>query len=420
MYYYHPYEERHTVAQDFEFYQKREDCRNLILFIHGFTGDAKKTWTNTNGTSFPSLLLSDPKISDNFDIASYNYFTELLNLFADVKEKARWFRDLIWKKTHKKERNLNIDELSNNLSSHFRFSLEQYDNIYIIAHSMGGLITKNLIKNELTKNNYTKVKFFASLAVPHQGATMAVLGQLISSNLQISNLNPVEQFINELNQNWVYLDSKPTTKYFYGNYDDVVTKHSAVAIDKIEKDIIPVPEDHTTICKPENETSLVYNSIAQLIKEQLKNETLDSAGFQKLPEVKSSDLDKEIFVLKLIVADIASDSQDNAKELFYNAEFVRKLFNSRHDKEQLKKLFTNIRQIYKDSYDKFLADDSLNSGMLLSDVHTKITEQDSILLKSLIPSLQNFHKKGMLHQLANDQSSDIWWCKEKLLDKEKL
>ncbi|EMF8852324.1 hypothetical protein V4T45_004154, partial [Vibrio vulnificus] len=110
----------------------------------------------------------------------------------------------------------------------------------------------------------------------------------------------------------------------------------------------------------------------------------------------------------------------NAKELFYNAEFVRKLFNSRHDKEQLKKLFTNIRQIYKDSYDKFLADDSLNSGMLLSDVHTKITEQDSILLKSLIPSLQNFHKKGMLHQLANDQSSDIWWCKEKLLDKEKL
>ncbi|ELA9810797.1 hypothetical protein QRL17_001055 [Vibrio parahaemolyticus] len=111
------------MAQDFEFYQKREDCRNLILFIHGFTGDAKKTWTNTNGTSFPSLLLSDPKISDNFDIASYNYFTELLNLFADVKEKARWFHDLIWKKTHKKERNLNIDELSNNLSSHFRFSL---------------------------------------------------------------------------------------------------------------------------------------------------------------------------------------------------------------------------------------------------------------------------------------------------------
>lgn len=406
------------MAQDFEFDQKREGCRNLVLFIHGFTGDAKKTWTNANGTSFPKLLLNDPTISDNFDIASYNYFTELLNLFADVKEKARWFHDLIWKKTHKKERNLNIDELSNNLSSHFRFTLEQYDNIYVIAHSMGGLITKNLIKNELIQSNYTKVKFYISLAVPHQGASMSVLGSLVSSNLQISNLNPVEQFINELNQNWVYLDSKPKTKYFYGSYDDVVTKHSAVAIEKAKKDIIPVPEDHTTICKPEGDNSIVYQSVIQLIKEQLKNETLDSAGFQKLPDTKNADLDKEIFVLKLIVADIACESQDNAKELFYNAEFVRKLFSSRHDKEQLKKLFTNIRQIYKDSYDKFLADDTVNSGMLLSEVHTKVTEQDSLLLKSLIPSLQNFHKKGMLHQLANDQYNDIWWGKEKQLDKE--
>ncbi|EMA2446695.1 hypothetical protein U2G60_001928 [Vibrio fluvialis] len=407
------------MAQDFEFYQEREGCRNLVLFVHGFTGDGKKTWTNANNTSFPQLLLNDSTISENFDVASYNYFSELLNLFADAKEKARWLRDLLWKKTHKKERNLNIDELSNNLSSHMRFSLEQYDNIYVIAHSMGGLITKNLIKNELNLNGNTKIKLFISLAVPHQGASMSVLGSIISSNLQISNLNPVEQFINDLNQSWVYLDSKPVTKYFYGSYDNVVTKHSAVAIEKFKKDIIPVAEDHTTICKPENEKSIVYISVTKLIKEQFKNEKLDYVGFQKLPEVESTDLDNELFVLKLIIADIAGETQNNAKELFYNAEFVRKLFNSRHDKEQLEKLFTNIRQIYKDSYDKFLADENINSGLLLAEVHTKITEQDSILLKSLIPSLQNYHKKGMLHQLANDETNDIWWSKDKRVDKVK-
>ncbi|TQP72585.1 ABC-three component system protein, partial [Vibrio cholerae] len=311
------------------------------------------------------------------------------------------------------------DELSNNLSSHIRFSLDQYDNIYVIAHSMGGLITKNLIKNELTLNGNTKIKLFISLAVPHQGASMSVLGSIISSNLQISNLNPVEQFINDLNQSWVYLDSKPVTKYFYGSYDNIVTKHSAVAIEKFKKDIIPVAEDHTTICKPENAESIVYISVTQLIKEQFKNEKLDYVGFQKLSEIESIDLDNELFVLKLIIADIASDTQNNAKELFYNAEFVRKLFNSRYDKEQLEKLFTNIRQIYKDSYDKFLADENINSGLLLAEVHTKITEQDSILLKSLIPSLQNYHKKGMLHQLANDDTNDIWWCKSKKVDKVK-
>ncbi|MDC5819642.1 hypothetical protein OPW19_07365 [Vibrio europaeus] len=405
------------MAQDFDFYQKREGCRNLVLFVHGFTGDSKKTWTNANGAVFPKLLLNDSTISDNFDIASYNYFTELLNLFADTKEKARRIRDLLRRKTHKKERNLDIDELSKNLSSHLRFTLDQYDNVYIIAHSMGGLITKSLIKNELNLSSHTKIKLFISLAVPHQGASMSVLGSIISSNLQISNLNPVEKFITELNQSWVYLDSKPVTKYFYGGYDDIVTKHSAVAIDKVEKDIVSVAEDHKTICKPESCESIIYISVVQFIKDSVKNQELDNVGFQKLSDTDSSDLDKELFVLKLIVADIENGTQDNAKELFYNAEFVRKLFSSRHDKEQLSKLFTNIRQLYKDSYDKFLADDCINSGMLLAEVHTKITEQDSILLKTLIPSLQNYHKKGMLHQLANDRHNDIWWCKGKKLDK---
>ncbi|WP_186174808.1 ABC-three component system protein [Vibrio jasicida] len=407
------------MAQDFDFYHKREGCRNLVLFVHGFTGDSKNTWTNANGTAFPELLLADETISDNFDVASYNYFTELLNLFADTKEKARRIRDLIRRRTHKKERNLDIDELSKNLSSHLRFSLEQYDNIYVIAHSMGGLITKSLIKNDLNLNSHTKVKLFISLAVPHQGASSAVLGSIISSNLQISNLNPVEQFITELNQSWVYLDSKPTTKYFYGGYDNIVTKYSAVAIDKIEKDIVSVAEDHTTICKPENNQAIVYLSVLQFIKEQFKNEELSDIGFQKLNDSDGSDLDNELFVLKLIVANIEEDTQDNAKELYYNAEFVRKLFNSRHDKEKLERLFVNIRQLYKDSYDKYLADNSVNSGILLSEVHTKITEQDSLLLKSLIPSLQNFHKKGMLHQMANDSTYDIWWCKDKSIDKVK-
>ncbi|HIF9452842.1 TPA: ABC-three component system protein [Photobacterium damselae] len=397
--------------QDFIYYQRRESCSNLVLFIHGFTGDAVDTWSNANGKCFPELLLENSYIQKNFDIASYSYFTTLLNLFADTKEKARWLKDLIRKRTHKKERNLDIDELSNNLTSHMRFTLEQYENIYIVAHSMGGLIAKNLIVNDLNRRGSSKVKLFISLAVPHQGSALSVPGGVISSNLQISNLNPVEKFINSLNQKWVYLDSKPTTKYFYGNYDTVVTKYSAIAIDKVEKDIVSVPEDHKTISKPESHESLVSTSVSSFIVEQHKNVKLSDAGFQRLPN--NDELDKELFVIKLIVADIAPESQNNAKELFYNAEYVRKLFNSRHDKKQLEVLFDNIRQLYKDSFDRYLADDNLNSGMLLSEVHTKITEQDSILLKSLIPSLQNYHKKGMLHQLANNIDSDVWWSKER-------
>jgi len=77
------------MEQDFIYHQKRDECKNLILFVHGFTGDAADTWENKNGNSFPSLLLQDDYVNEHFDLASYSYFSTLLDLFADAKEKAR-------------------------------------------------------------------------------------------------------------------------------------------------------------------------------------------------------------------------------------------------------------------------------------------------------------------------------------------
>lgn len=398
----------------FLFHEKKESCENLILFVHGFIGDSEATWKNKNGTSFADLLLSDGEIKNNFDIASYSYFTTLLNLFADTKEKFRKIKNLIRKNTHVKEKNLDIDELTQNLRTHFRFTLGKYKNIYVIAHSMGGLITKNLIAGDVKSKGNTKVKLFISLAVPHQGAALSIPGNIISSNLQILNLNPVEQFITALNQSWINLDEKPTTKYFYGSYDKVVTKHSAVAIDNIEKDVVSVAEDHGSISKPKDSSSVVYSSVKQFILEEHKNTELRAAGFQRLTEPDR--YEEEIFVIKMIVADISEHSRENAKELFFNAEYMRKLLSSKYDKEQLQELITNIRQLYKDSYDKFLSDDSVNSGMLLAEVHSKITDEDSRLLKSFIPALRNYHKKGMLHQMANDDNFDIWWSELRKLE----
>ena len=399
------------MGQEFIFHQRRENCKNLILFVHGFTGDVEYTWSNANGNSFPSILLENSHIKTHFDVASYSYFTTLLDLFAEAKEKVRWLKSIIRRKTHVKERNLDIDELSGILSNHIRFTLENYDNIYVVAHSMGGLITKNLISNELKDKGSTKVRLFVSLAVPHNGATLSVLGGTISGNLQINNLNPVGDFISTLNQKWVNLDLKPTTKYFYGGYDTIVTKHSAVAVDKIEKDIVSVPEDHNSISKPESSESLVSKSVIQFIIEEHSNTQLQEAGFQNLPD--SDKFDKELFVIKLIIAGIAEETQQNAKELYFNAEYMRKLFSSKNDKKELQKLFDNIRQLYKDSYDKYLADEGINSGKLLAEVHSKITDHDSTLLKTLIPAIQNYHKKGMLHQLANREDKDIWWSQER-------
>lgn len=397
------------MEQDFIFYEQKEDCRNLILFVHGFTGNAEETWKNKNGNTFPILLLENKYIKSNFDIASYSYYSTLLGLFA-AKSTYRKITNIIFNKTKANEKNLDIEELASNLRNHIRFTLGQYDNIYVIAHSMGGLITKSLIVGDLNKDGFTKLKLFLSLAVPHQGAELSVIGGLISSNLQIKNLNPVEAFINTLNQQWINLE-KPTTKYFYGSYDNVVTKHSAVALDKYEKDVVSVKEDHSSICKPSDSKSILIISTVKFLIEEHKYALLGDAGFQNLP--KEEQLNDELFFIKLIVADISKESQERAKELFFNAEYVRKLFNSRHDIKQIQDLFDSIRQLYKDSYDWYLSQDSITSQELLADIHKKITDKDSSILKSLIPTLKFYHKQGMLHQLANDNTLDIWWSQKR-------
>ena len=399
------------MERDFIFYEQKEDCRDLILFVHGFTGDVESTWKNKNGNCFPEILLENPYIKDNFDVASYSYYSTLLGLFA-VKSTFRKVKNLIFNRTEANARNLDIEELASNLRNHIRFTLGQYDNIYVIAHSMGGLVTKSLIVGDLIKDGITKVKLFLSLAVPHQGAELSVIGSVISSNLQIKNLNPVKEFLITLNQQWIDLE-KPTTKYFYGSYDNIVSKHSAVALDKYKKDVVSVKEDHNTISKPTDGQSILVTSTVEFLTDAHKNSVLRDTGFQALPQ--DEQLNDELFVIKLIAADISEESQVRAKELFFNAEYVRKLFNSRHDIKQIQELFDSIRQLYKDSYDWYLSKDSITSQELLADVHKKITDKDSCLLKSLIPTLKFYHKQGMLHQLANDQSSDIWWSQNRNL-----
>lgn len=400
------------MSPSFKYFKQTSNSKDLILFVHGFTG-SHSTWINSKSISFADLLLKDDYINNRFDVASYEYFTKLTDLFSTTSSTFKQLKSIFFGGSVKTKRNLDIEELSNNLRTEFRFTLDQYENVYVIAHSMGGLLTKSLIVNDLKGTGSTKIKLFISLAVPHLGASYATLGNMISSNLQIENLNSVSSYIGTLNEAWLKLDGKPTTKYFYGSYDDVVTKTSAVSIENDEKDVISVTENHLSISKPEEVDSVVVIALIQFIKEQYSVNQLGDIGYKKLES--NEQFEDELFIIKLIVAEIESDTRQNIKELFLNAEYSRKILKSKYDMRKLDDLFQNIYQLYRDSYDEYLHCASKNSGLLLAEVHKKITDEDSKLLKSLIPTLKVFHKKGMLHQMANSEHYDIWWSKEKSL-----
>ena len=392
----------------------QKNKKNLILFVHGFCG-GDLTWKNGEARSFPELLSDDFEVSENYDIAHFSYFTKLLNIFAKAGKVSNFVKRMFGTSHGKLAKNISIEEIGNLLRTEIRFKLQAYDNIIVVAHSMGGLVTKSAITKDIEEKTPSKIKLFISLAVPHQGAEAATFGKLISDNLQIEGLSPLNDFIHKINDEWLKTSLRPTTKYFYGVHDSVVKKTSAVPIDKEKSDPIPVDEDHTSITKPEDSSSTTVIAVKQIMLDFEKNDP----GISKL-ELKQlkdeADFDDELFVIKLISADIHNTTIREAKEAFLNAEYIRKIFSSASDQKRLVELYTKIRKVYQNSYTKYIHDGIPNSGLLLADVHETIIKEDKSFLDTFILFINAIHKQGMLHQLANSKDENIWWTKDGSID----
>ena len=68
--------------------------KNLILFVHGFTG-GEDTWEHPKYGSFPSLLLTDQKIAEKYDVAHFLYFTKLLNSYTKLSNISKILKNIL-------------------------------------------------------------------------------------------------------------------------------------------------------------------------------------------------------------------------------------------------------------------------------------------------------------------------------------
>jgi hypothetical protein len=135
-----------------KFIEKSYGTRKIIIFIHGFMGNTQTTWTYNSPTVnsyWPTLIEKDDDLKD-FDTFVVGYKTE----------------------------NLSIDEITSDVLESLENAkiFENYDDIYVIAHSMGGLIFKQLIWNMATnkyeKRDLKKFKAVLFLSTPTLGTAM--------------------------------------------------------------------------------------------------------------------------------------------------------------------------------------------------------------------------------------------------------
>lgn len=223
--------------------------KNLIIFVHGFVGDAVGTWNE-----FPSLVRSNSAYSDS-DVIFFGYDS----LKGQANNNALRFYQF-------------LKLIAEGSANHFGYKRDgvtnyfTYNRILIVAHSLGSIIVRRALLNAKHDNkdwlSSCKMVLFAPA---HRGARIQNLVTETSMIVRIfaglgfykipvlDDLRPQSQTIQNL--------IADTQKYLTQNDGDFTIAHNVIWADKetvVHNDSFcndPVAtlidgKSHTTVCKP--------------------------------------------------------------------------------------------------------------------------------------------------------------------------
>ena len=215
--------------------------KKLILFIHGFMGGAG-TWGD-----FETLLTSDKKISEKYTIGFLEYPTGVLK---DPK----------------------IQRLSESLGTILNHEYADYDDIVLICHSMGGLVVKKYLVEEIKARAKSplRIKKVLFYDTPHNGADIANYGKILPHN-QLKQMATDSDFIEDLNTDAHELNISQyiCMKYILAEESykgiKVVTTQNLQGIWANQDTEILIDRDHLSCCKPIDHEDMVYRIFQKFV-----------------------------------------------------------------------------------------------------------------------------------------------------------
>jgi len=235
------------------FYKQSPESKKLIIFVHGVFGSGATTWRDPNSrVSWPEMVSLDDRFLDH-DIYLINYKSPYLGGAPNIHETGGI-------------------ELERMLS---RKVFQNYQEIYFIAHSMGGLVVKSM----LTRLNHgegddvirlRRVKGVMFLGTPAQGANLAEFWSKISMNPQIENMERAQfnAYLQSLEDQWIQLieDRDAARGAFpkvYCAYETEKTFFSRVvarelAASRCDGGIKPMPLKHENLATPKSKDDDPY------------------------------------------------------------------------------------------------------------------------------------------------------------------
>lgn len=156
---------------------EREEGNNLLLFLHGFSGESKGTFG-----IIPNLLQSD----SNFD----DWAMKPLGYAPVVQPKLG--KD-IWGAI------LDVDKIAVFLKASIQNKFKDYDNIAIVAHSLGGLVAQKAILS-LDQDNRNRISHLIMFGTPSNGIAPEILDK--QWNKKYNELSSAGDYIKSLRKEW--------------------------------------------------------------------------------------------------------------------------------------------------------------------------------------------------------------------------
>lgn len=246
----------------------------VIVFIHGLHGD-KETWRAANGAYWPDLVRTDPHFShSDVVVAEYptpsmhghNSTTQLSEILYQGLKKQR-----VW----------------------------DHREVVIIAHSLGGLVTEQMLLNHPADAN--RVQFIVSYATPHQGSFVASVAKVYDSDPVLLDLRDGDDnnFLIDLEQRWrgtpaaarihrycAYEGVDTASGAGVGKYlrahTRVVSYYSATFGCDVDTPPQKVMADHIDIVKPANRNADAYTFFAKVYHNNPIIDVVDTVRDNKL------------------------------------------------------------------------------------------------------------------------------------------
>jgi len=208
-------------------FRHRSSTKTAIVLLHGFSGDADKTWGQ-----FPRFLVDAPRLK-GWDVWSLGFPT---SLYPEIR--GFWQADP------------GIELIAKELRTQCaKGGLAQYERLVIIAHSMGGLVAQRAIVDfpEVAE----RVDALFLFGVPSLGLAKARIFRLLK--LQVKDMARGGAFITDLRKRWSarYPDnSEPFELHaIAGNRDQFVPPSSSLeAFPRAHH--YCVPGQHVSLVKP--------------------------------------------------------------------------------------------------------------------------------------------------------------------------